>query len=120
MNGLEASLVGKNVRSAALVNGGVEFATDKGLVRWEVEGECCSHSWIEHVDLELVGGEVFEVVQNELPPTWYAAHPGPPEAECLTLYGVTIRTAKGTGTIDFRNESNGYYGGWIEPVAVRS
>lgn len=121
MSELGASLVGKIVTNAFKdAEGRVVFETNAGEVVWDTEGDCCSQSWVEHVDLDLVRGEVLSVREDDLPPEWYAAHPGPPEQDSLALYGVTIQSVGGTGTIDFRNESNGYYGGWIFPVLNRS
>ncbi len=35
------------------------------------------------------------------------------EYDCLQFYGYKITTDKGDATIEFRNSSNGYYGGSI-------
>ena len=34
--------------------------------------------------------------------------------DVVAYYGVKITTEHGRCTIDFRNDSNGYYGGWLE------
>ncbi len=60
---------------------------------------------------------MVKVEEVDLPESWYTSHPGPKEEECLQKYGVNIQTTGGTGTIDFRNESNGYYGGWLGVVS---
>jgi len=36
----------------------------------------------------------------------------------VSYYGVKITTDAGRCTIDFRNDSNGYYGGWLEVVSA--
>lgn len=112
---LARSLVGKKISAASWDDDGVVFETDRGRVAWRVEGGCCSKSWVELADLDcLVGHAVSSVEQVPLPESWYLAHPGPKEQDSLRLYGVNIRCPGGTATIDFRNESNGYYGGSME------
>lgn len=74
------------------------------------DGDCCSHSWIEHVELptefpaKVLSCDDLDMnkedVSNE-------------EHECLTFYGYKIVTDKGDIVIDYRNSSNGYYGGSI-------
>lgn len=118
---LKESLLGKHIRSVflikdALLSDQVHFLTNEGPVTWQTHSECCSTTWIEHVDFELLGGEVYDVLEDGLPPEWYKANPGLPEEDSLSLYGITIRSAKGTGTIDFRNESNGSYSGNMHVV----
>jgi hypothetical protein len=118
---LKKSLLGRTVEGIYWDSGIVRFRTDAGEVQWETDADCCSQTWIEAADLELcVGGQVTDVEENALPESWYTAHPGPPEEDCLRLYGVTIKTTKGTGTIDFRNESNGYYGGSLVVADART
>jgi hypothetical protein len=68
--------------------------------------DCCSSTWIEHIDFpevlqdaelleleEITGGNVVLDEDTE-----------------LQTYFLKIRTSKGYCTIDFRNSSNGYYG----------
>lgn len=38
----------------------------------------------------------------------------PPDDECIKYYGFKITTSKGHIIIDYRNSSNGYYGGSLE------
>lgn len=64
--------------------------------------ECCSETWIEHVTLPR-GGEseitrVEEVLLGEVMPT---------RQESDELYEIKI----GPVAVEFRNSSNGYYGG---------
>jgi len=33
--------------------------------------------------------------------------------DCVAYYGLKITTEKGRAMIDYRNDSNGYYGGWL-------
>lgn len=74
------------------------------------DADCCSESWIEHVTGigSLLGGTIFEITRAEsvsVPATRQ-------ESEYIDVY--TIKTEKGRFDIEFRNSSNGYYGGAIE------
>lgn len=85
-----------------LVSGAVEC--------WEAFGDCCSQSWIEHVempnDLEK-GARVLAVENVEHAATSISGW------DVITYYGVKITTDRGYIDIDYRNSSNGYYGGWL-------
>jgi hypothetical protein len=122
-------LIGKTVTS-------VELAKDKMALKFNVaesdsivattDGDCCSHTWIEHVELPALGfpAKVFAVESIE-----FAGHlifgrldagldlpdvdDSPDESERVVVYGLKIVTDKGEFIIDFRNSSNGYYGGWM-------
>lgn len=93
----------------------VAFSFDDGSTIYaNPEGDCCSCSWVEHVSgvCESIGEEIISV--NTRPEL--ATHEGvdDSEYECLALYGITLITAGGHRIdIDYRNESNGYYGGWL-------
>lgn len=108
-------LIGKTIMA-------VYLAEDKLAFRFDVEGQepivvrcdadCCSQTWIEHVENPevLIGAPVFSVENIDLPDE-QGAHPEDAKRECVTYYGLKITTTKGTCTLDYRNESNGYYGG---------
>jgi hypothetical protein len=96
----------------------VEIASDQKALRFFIDdgsdivaradGDCCSSTWIEHVELPVNGfpATVVSVSDVEMPDL------GTPDGfECVAYYGCKIETDKGTLLIDYRNESNGYYGG---------
>lgn len=96
-----------------------ELATDKHAIRFSIlgeepiiartEGDCCSVSWIEHVELPAGGfPAVVHEVQDLALPGSCEDHP---IYDCLQVYGLKITTDKGDMVIDYRNSSNGYYGG---------
>lgn len=104
-------LIGKKVVS-------VDMPVDKLALRFNLEGgesifaltdaECCSSTWIESVESpENLIGTVVAVEDIAMPEPVYdkAAF------DCLEFYGCKITTEKGSCLIDYRNESNGYYGG---------
>jgi hypothetical protein len=107
-------LVGKRVLhiDVAPDGGSVLFQTDNGPMVFDAEGDCCSRSWIEAIsNAENLIGEVVTKVENrDLP----APDPQPAKYDCLAVYGNAIHTAKGECLIEYRNDSNGYYGGSLE------
>lgn len=64
------------------------FITDGGNIIAKCDGDCCSSTWVEHIDLPVLG--FYEVIE---------------------YYGCRILTDKGDIVIDYRNESNWFYGG---------
>lgn len=114
-NTLEA-LIGKTIV-------GVDLAEDRGAIRFRLadggalvylaDGDCCSYTWIEGVDdPAALLGTVVQTENLEMPE-------GPvsefhPNTDSVSFYGVKVTTANGRCVIDFRNDSNGYYGGSLE------
>lgn len=88
----------------------IKFDFDGGDVLSFAEGECCSYSWIEHVENpeNLIGASVLSVVDKDMPDLG-----DQPDHDCMSYYGLEITTAKGYCLIDYRNDSNGYYGGCL-------
>lgn len=108
------ALVGKKIKA---VYGGkgetyIGFLTDKGYIEYGCEGDCCSSSWFEHISgIEyLVGATVKETEEISLDSITDEDQVG---HECLQSYGFQLITDKGYFSIDLRNSSNGYYGGWV-------
>lgn len=95
----------------------VNFITDQGDVLYGCYADCCSESWINHINgvSELVGGTVEDVDEVD----FYALLKVEPEATKQDFDQVLfhrVKTEKGWCTFEFRNSSNGYYGGWLEEV----
>lgn len=101
-----------------------------------VEGDCCSHSWVEHVEIvgDVKGAKVIEVSENtedatgdearnqskkekkswETDEEFAAREPDnyEREHESLQVYQTTFKTDRACViTLEYRNSSNGYYGG---------
>ncbi len=70
-------------------------------------GDCCSHSWFEHLSgvEAILGEQINEVLEREMPDETVLGY------EHIQYYGYTFVTDKGRFDIEFRNSSNGYYGG---------
>ena len=96
-------------------DGDFAFALDDDTyVTGSPEGDCCSYTWVEHVSgvKELVGKEIVSFTEN----TEFDSHENVDETpyDCLALYGISLHTEDGHQIdIDYRNDSNGYYGGWL-------
>jgi hypothetical protein len=89
----------------------VTFEFEEGpSVAYGVEGDCCSISWIEHLELpteSVLGLEILgveDVCMGEEEKGDY---------DCLRSYETRFRTAKGDIVLEYRNSSNGYYGGYL-------
>lgn len=104
-------LIGKTVSS-------VQMTADKMAIRFRLtdgtevvaltDADCCSHTWIEHVSMPA-GGFPFSVLEaDDLDMPDLGEQPG---HDVMAYYGFQIKTDKGHMVIDYRNDSNGYYGG---------
>lgn len=100
---------------------GVDLADDKKAIRFHVEGsapvvawcdaECCSETWIESVEMPALGLPATVTAVGDLDMPDLGDLPG---RDCMAYYGFKISTDRGEIVIDYRNESNGYYGGTLE------
>ncbi len=87
------------------------FGNNEGI-SFECSAECCSEGWIEHIEgsenlLDATVLSVEEVPEQEIPdgdPRKLSTH------DVLLIYFLKIKTTKGYVDIDYRNDSNGYYG----------
>ena len=109
------TLIGMKITGAGLSDKGLSLVTAEGQHYLLVpEGDCCSHTWIESVNpLKALLGTVTNVQASE--------NVRPEEekgGEYIEFYGLEITTKDAygeeqTAVIDFRNSSNGYYGGYL-------
>lgn len=93
----------------------LRITTEGGRYVWEAQGDCCSASYIN--EITGLGTLTYEVLQDvrEVPMP-NNADDGP---DVYTqLYGYHFMTRLGTSALVFRNESNGYYGGWLERLTA--
>lgn len=108
-----ANMIGKKLKSAELSadKQRITFRFQDGFARsFGVDGDCCSSSWIEHFETpgrldgaELLGVEDSASVQID----------NHPEHDCLQVYWTKFNTSVGSIVLEFRNSSNGYYGGYL-------
>ncbi len=92
------------------------FDTDQGAVGYEAYGDCCSESWFADITgvSAMIGGTVQPV--EEVSIDRYHVEDGRTLQEYDEAYGYKLTTDKGYADIVFRNSSNGYYGGSIDPL----
>ncbi len=104
-------IIGKTLKNVLLSDnkGAIKFIVDNDeefIAR--ADGDCCSYSWIESVEspASILGGVITGITDIEMQD---------PETDgdgyVTVFYGCKIETTKGSITVDYRNESNGYYGG---------
>jgi len=103
-------LIGKNIEKIKIADDKESFSiqfSDGTIAKFNAEGDCCSYSFIESIDNDELRGEIVSIEDIEL--------------DCegaddpyTSYYGLKIITNKGHCVVDYRNENNGYYGGYIE------
>lgn len=87
------------------------FQTTDGDVPVGVDADCCSYTWIEHVELPALGFPALVTAVGDLAMPDGKTSPFRPDTDVVAFYGCKISTDKGEIVIDYRNDSNGYYGG---------
>lgn len=114
--GVAEALIGKTIETVThdKAKGVVRFSFREGPdVVVDAEGDCCSHSWIELVEIPtgIRGAKITALEDSD---TVREATPEElAKADCLSVYQTMIRTTKGDISLEFRNDSNGYYGGYL-------
>jgi hypothetical protein len=127
MNDFALHLTGKTVREIWMNRDYLTFVTDDGPTTFTVYGDCCSDSFF--FDFYGVGNvidrEVVAFEKVDLSPGDPGYHPETYEVENegywveTEVYGYRLiteheRFGHVSAVLSFRNESNGYYGGWME------
>jgi hypothetical protein len=88
---------------------------DGGTRSFGVEGDCCSSSWIEHLEIpENVAGAKLLSVEDSAPLT--QDHDDHDDDGEISVYNTAFRTDRGEVVLEYRNSSNGYYGGYLVDV----
>lgn len=114
-------LIGKTIKKIFVNDDFLVFETDRGNIIYKVEGDCCSRSYLHDfigVKKLLENGLVKSVEGVELVEKVHTEKEKESNFEETKWYGYRIITQHPEfGEVDsafsFRNESNGYYGGWI-------
>lgn len=99
-------LVNKTITGISIAENkeAIMFLTIEENIIAYAHGECCSTTWIESIELPALGFPALVLSTQDLD----MSDIGEPE---LAHYGLKIITDKGEIVIDYRNESNGFYGG---------
>jgi len=118
-------LIGKTLLGVTLEDdrSGLTFDLGEEILHVGVDADCCSYTWIESIELPALGfpATVFSVDDLELP--HYPDSEFHPNSDVEAYYGCKISTDKGEIIIDYRNDSNGYYGGslwWPEGTSKKN
>lgn len=96
----------------------LKFA-DGRVLRFRLEGDCCSSSYFtapKEQFGELVGARIHEIEERQqFPDDKNDIEKYPQEGGDISWHFLVFTTDKGHVTIDWRNDSNGYYDGSIHP-----
>lgn len=115
-------LIGKAIGTVGLSEDGSEFQItfqDGSVKSYAVEGDCCSRSWIEHLEAphDLAGAVLLGIEDSDSITSDHDAHDEENGGDSIQVYNTRFRTSKGDIVLEFRNSSNGYYGGWLTEVS---
>ena len=105
-------LVGKKLSNIDDTKESVTFTFEDGAVaKFEVEADCCSSTWIEHFDApsDAIGSVFRGVQENEVRQFWDGGSED--VGDYIQVYETVFLTDHGRVTCEYRNSSNGYYGG---------
>ena len=92
----------------------ITFENDQEM-KLVLEGDCCSHSYFQDVKQfdELVDSVVLEIDEVSGPSSEAIEAIDTSDQECVSWHFLIFKTDRGHVTIDWRNDSNGYYDGTV-------
>lgn len=104
-------LINKTIRSCSWSKDGTKMTitTSEGDFNFYTGSDCCSESWIEHVTEPKYPAKILSIEEKDLP--------GPTPSgrqEYDQAYSTVFKTDQGDLEVEYRNSSNGYYGGSLE------
>lgn len=111
-----AKAIGRTVESVKPGTPMVLTFTDKSVLTIDLEGDCCSSSYFTEDAskdvMDLVGAKIIngELESSDGKHGPYATTEDFGE---VSWHFLKFNTDKGDVTLDWRNDSNGYYDGWI-------
>jgi hypothetical protein len=108
----EKKLIGLTITSFNLTPSGktVTLHTTKGDVTLECGADCCSESWIEHLSIPKLPATILSIEDKD----FGRCDSDGTRQEYDQKYSTILKTDQGDFEIEYRNSSNGYYGGWLE------
>ena len=109
----KSEIIGKTVLSV-FINEKMDilkFNTAQGPFYLATSGDCCSESWVEHINVPYIPFTISDVVEKEL-----GEAVGTRQDVDLLYVSSLISERGGSFIIEFRNSSNGYYGGYATHV----
>jgi len=109
-------MLGKKVLAIRASEACVSFELDDGFTcEVSLEGDCCSYSYFTDPKSfeELVGDVLLDIEdRQEKPPGNYPSESDDGNTSILWSF-LHIKTNKSHYVFDWRNDSNGYYSGYI-------
>lgn len=95
----------------------ISFKTLEGIFSYEAQGDCCSISWFEHFEgiNFLIKEAVIKLEAREIA-SFCTEEKKRMSAGYLEKYGWAFFTKKGIAILEMRNDSNGYYGGYVKRI----
>lgn len=118
----EKALIGRVLAGVELSEDNRELLlrlTKGKIARLYANADCCSDTWIEHLTVppDIAGATVTGITDSEgVDATEEQVAQTRADREyvdCLRVYHTAIATDRGEIIVEFRNDSNGYYGGWL-------
>lgn len=98
------------------------FTFQDGFSRsFGVAGDCCSYSWIEHLEMPTsVEGATLTGAYDSAPITQdHSEHDEEKSTDPhIQVYNTVFTTDRGEIVLEYRNSSNGYYGGYLVDVGA--
>lgn len=92
----------------------LKIETDKDSIYYGAEGDCCSNSWIESIEAPEMPQTIVAVDEGDGVELKGVCNNEGYEPDLLQQYKTVLRCAKGESIhIEYRNSSNGYYGGYL-------
>lgn len=103
-------LLGKTLLDIQLADDkeAIRFLTTDGDVIALCDADCCSHTWVESFESTLRRFPAVVVSAEDLD---LQRDDEDQDGDVIAFYGFKIVTDQGEVIIDYRNSSNGYYGG---------
>ena len=106
---MENILVGKTILEIKIATDkkAILFITEDGEHIAKCDGDCCSSTWIENIETPVLGFPATVIYVEDIA----LGDDEENDYGLIAHYGLKINTDKGDIILDYRNESNGYYGG---------
>lgn len=92
----------------------------EGNIAYEAIGDCCSQTWFESItNIEnIIYNTITGIERKEFSDGHDDKITKELDQECIRCYGYTFKTESGYTDIEYRNSSNGFYGGDCEKLEI--
>lgn len=105
-------MVGRKLRSIELSEDRQYITVtfeDETYIKFYTEGDCCSSSWVEHLNLpgDIKGATFLSAEDSGRVDAFDEGY------EYIQVYNTVFHTSVGDIVLEYRNSSNGYYGGCL-------